>query len=343
MKTNSPRGWRIIASLLISIGILVGCGPLGGGQESKSLNETMAAIQATLTQQSNQFQTVQPEEKATQNVELTQLVEQATQSAAQATQAAEATGAAIASASSQTPQITTSPTSDLGLKIKAAKILLYENMSGQKIYGVYHPRYVQIALNMAGYAVTDVGSALGWFRDNLLTNDEWDLIIADSEATNKLSGEYFTYINDHLNRGSAVILEVWDLDEMAGGAIKPILDQCGVALYSDWTPTSTFTLWQLAPDHQLFHFPNSDISMTKTSPFWFGDHGDLLKLTGTGDAQLLLGTMQSNTQDHGTLASCMGGRLLIQTFRDHDFSALDVEALWQNYVYYVLENKFKGQ
>jgi hypothetical protein len=343
MKKRSKAIVLVSIILLIAIVSLVSCIPFNGNRQSQSLEQTKAAIGQMLTQQANEAQMTQPALEATQNAQMTQLVEQATQMVDQATQNAAMTSTATHLEQAITPQLSVAPTSDINLKIKAAKILLYENMSGQKIYGVYHPRYVQSALNLAGYAFTDVGSALGWFKDNLLTNNDWDLIIAASEATDKLSGEYFTYIFNHLNQGSAVILEVWNLDQMAGGTIRPILEQCGVALYSDWTPTSTFALWPLVPDHQIFNYPNGDISMRNTSPFWIGDHGDLLKVTGTGDAQLLLGTMESNKNDHGTLVSCFNGRLLIQTFRDHDFSRLDVEALWQNYVYYVLERKFKAE
>jgi hypothetical protein len=343
MKSFFKSFYPTLVYPIILVLTLTGCLSSSGNQEAQALEQTRVAIGQLLTQQANEAQLTQPAQEATQKAQLTNLAEQATLLANQATQETSLTETALALSKSQTPEVVGTPTADLSLKIKAAKILLYENMSGQKIYGVYHPRYVQSALNLAGYAFTDVGSALGWFKDNLLTTTDWDLIIASSEAHSKLSGEYFTYLLNHLDQGSAVILEVWDLDEMGGGTIRPILEKCGVALYSDWSPTSTFTLWPLVPDHPIFHYPNGGISMRNTSPFWIGDHGDLLKVTGSGDAQLLLGTMESNKTDHGTLVSCMNGRLLIQTFRDHDFGRLDIEALWQNYVYYVLKSKFASE
>jgi hypothetical protein len=333
--------------IAITLLVATGCNLAGSSRDSQLLEQTRVAIGQQLTQQAIEIQLTRPAQiQATQNAQSTILAQQATQYAQRVTLAAVAS-TATQNASQQkntaTPTVQTTPATNIDTQIKAAKILLYENMSGQKIYGVYWPRYVQAALDRAGYSYTNVGSALGWFKNSLLTSNDWDLIIASSEATNKLQGEYFTYILDHLNRGAAVILEVWDLDLIGTGTVAPILEKCGIGLYSDWLNASSLALWELVPDHPIFHYPNDGISMRNAAPFWWNDQGDLLKTTGKGDAQLLLGTIATQKSDHGTLVTCLNGRLLIQTFRSHSYGMVEMESLWENYVYFVLKSKFESQ
>lgn len=328
---------------LIILLATTGCNLAGSYNQSQQLEQTRVAIGEQLTKQAIEIQLTRPAQiQATQNAQATILAQQSTEYAQRATVAAASTATLNASQQENTPTPTakTTPAINIDTQIQAAKILLYENISGQKIYGVYWPRYVQAALDRAGYSYTNVGSALGWFKNSLLTTTDWVLIIASSEATNKLQGEYFTYILDQLNRGAAVILEVWDLDLIGSGTIAPILEKCGIALYSDWLNASNLALWELIPDYPIFHYPNDGISMRNAAPFWLNDQGDLLKLTGKGDAQLLLGTIATQKSDHGTLATCLDGRLLIQTFRSHNYGKVEMESLWENYVYFVLKSKF---
>jgi hypothetical protein len=42
----------------------------------------------------------------------------------------------------------------------------------------------------------------------------------------------------------------------------------------------------------------------------------------------------------GVLASCFQGRVLIQTFCNHDYHEGDIVPLWQNYIHYTLKNHF---
>ena len=62
--------------------------------------------------------------------------------------------------------------------LKSAKILLFEDMSASR-----QIRLVKEALDEAGYFYLDVGSAKGWFKSQLLSGVEWDLVIAAAEAT----------------------------------------------------------------------------------------------------------------------------------------------------------------
>lgn len=333
IPVNRSRFLRLCLCIALS-NALAGC--VTQTIPPEALNATLVALQSASTRQAQELQATRFAQETALAAQVTSLAERA------AARTPPASSAGLPAAPSAQAPTALPPTPGVESMIQTANILLFENMSGQRIYGVYHPQYVEEALNWAGYAFTDVGSAQGWFKDQLLSPTQWDLIIASSEANNALQGEYFDYLLTHLENGAAVIIEIWDLDQMAGGKITPLLEKCGVAFDKDWGRASEVAMWQLAPDHPIFNYPNSGISMQNTSPFWVDDHGDLMKLTSTGDAQLLLGTQPNNPGDHGTLVTCVQGRLLIQTFRSHDFARQSVVALWENTAHFTLKSKFES-
>lgn len=240
-----------------------------------------------------------------------------------------------------TPFIQPGQSMDLDALRKGAKILLFEDMSG-------HPskvaRYIKPALENAGYIFTDVGSAQGWLKDQLVQNKDWDLLIISAEASGRISGEYFDLIREFLDAGAGVIMEMWDIDSMSQGKIKPILDQCGVELEKDWGHPGRRDLWYLIPDHPILNEPN-EMGRLRPAPFWADDTGDLMKLKyysnkAVGDAALVIGIDEKYKDSRAVLTTCLGGRLVLQTFGTHDYHREDMEKLWQNYVYYALTNHF---
>ncbi|MEN6298564.1 MAG: hypothetical protein ABFD51_01430 [Anaerolineaceae bacterium] len=230
---------------------------------------------------------------------------------------------------------------ELEKKINAAKILLFEDMSGTGWY-----RYVQEGLDLHGWAYTDVGSAQGWFKDNLLSGTDWDLIIAASESRTKIQGEFFVYLNDYIKKGTAVVIEHWALDDLSQGKVAPIMAKCGIGLYRDWfVPFGTvpnLSVWFLKPDHPILHYPNEGISLRRYTNFWSNDtdRGDLLKITSGGDAVLVAGTIAERKSDHGTIASCMEGRLVFMTQSSHEYYREDITRLWENVAYQTLKAHF---
>ncbi|MBN1537891.1 MAG: hypothetical protein JW908_14225 [Anaerolineales bacterium] len=230
---------------------------------------------------------------------------------------------------------------ELDEKIKAAKILLFEDMSGTGWY-----RYVQEGVDLGEWSYTDVGSAQGWFKDNLLSTTKWDLIIAASESRTKIQGEFFVYLMDHLKRGTAVIIEHWALDNLSQGKVAPILAKCGIGIYRDWFvalgTVPNLSVWALKPDHPIFTYPNEGISLRRYTNFWVNDtdKGDLLKITSGGDAELVAGTIADRKSDHGTIASCMEGRLIIMTQSSHEYYREDITRLWENVTYQALKARF---
>jgi hypothetical protein len=240
---------------------------------------------------------------------------------------------------------------ELEEKIKAAKILLFEDTSGNQM-GLL--RYVKEAMDSGGYAYTDVGSAQGWLKDQLISMKEWDLIIIAAELSgmvpgyNKLSGEFFTYIKQYLDQGTAVIMELPTLDLIFQGNIRPILDECGVEYQDNWLSPSSSSVWFLVPEHPVFHQPNEIGPSLRDYQKMWPDSGDLLKIKyrsneQVGDALFLAGTRTDKKTSHGTLTTCMGGRLILQTFATHHYNQENIVHLWQNYAYYTLKNHFQYQ
>jgi hypothetical protein len=225
--------------------------------------------------------------------------------------------------------------------LKSAKILLFEDMSASR-----YIRLVQEALDEAGYFYLDVGSAQGWFKSQLLSGEHWDLVIAAAEAEREFGGEFFEYIDAHLESGGAAIIENWDLDNAPLGRARPLLDRCGVAVQNDWYEPDTRTFFWTDPSHPLLNDPNHLTSgLRNAAPLWRGDVGDLIKLqtsygASSGDALILAAPNPTWTRDHGLLVTCLTGRLVLQTFRSHEYHHDDMVALWQNYIYQTLINHF---
>jgi hypothetical protein len=207
-------------------------------------------------------------------------------------------------------------------------------------------RLVKEALDRADYFYLDVGSAKGWFKTQLLSGQSWDLVIASAEADRQFGGEFFQYLDDQLEKGAAVILENWDLDAAPQGQARRLLDRCGVQVWSDWYVPELRVFYWTDPSHPIFTRPNPLPAGLRNAPaLWSEDLGDLMALNvggglPAGDAQILASAGSVSQSDHGLLAVCVGGRMVLQTFRSHEYHHDDIVALWQNYIDYTLRNHF---
>jgi hypothetical protein len=249
----------------------------------------------------------------------------------------------VTAANPPTPVETDTPlpsaTMDASAKMKSAKILLYEDVSGE-----YLPRYVKQALDDLNLPYVDVTDHLGDFKEQLLSGTKWDLVISSAEARNVVRGEFFDYIQTELDNGSSAIIEIWTLNSIANGKIAPIMRKCGIKYQSDWfnPPDSERSIWWLAPDNPVLNQPNKGLSLVHPVIYWTGDIGDLIALSSGGDATILGGTVPSRKSDFGTLAVCMKGRLTVQTFSSHDYKESEMIPLWENYIYNALIARFEG-
>jgi len=239
-------------------------------------------------------------------------------------------------------------TQDFETWMKSANILLYEDM-------VARPnivRYFKKTLDMMGLNYKDDGSARGWLKSDLLSGGPngkgWDLIIMAIEDRMGISGEFFTYVNQAINQGTPVIMEIWYLDRISGGEVSMILSKCGVEarnyIGKNQDPVDLI-VWPLpgALDHPLLSVPNAGLTFTDVWEFWpYSDLGDLLSLTGRGDAQLLLGTIATERNNHGTLAVCLDDMLILQTFSSHSFTYDVMSLLIENYIYNALFTRYSN-
>lgn len=224
------------------------------------------------------------------------------------------------------------PTPDLEAKMREAKILLYEDM--------WQSRYVKQALDAMGLPYVDVVDRAGDFKAQLLSGTNWDLIITALEARSVVQGEFFVYLNENLNKGSSLILEIWNLDDIWAGQVSTLLTRCGVQFQADWWDPPQRSIWWLASEHPVLHEPNDGISLVHYQEFWPGDAGDLLRKAPGGDAVMLGGIYATEKTSYATLVTCMDGRMIIQTHSTHDFKPTDIIPLWQNYIYNTLRARF---
>jgi hypothetical protein len=231
-------------------------------------------------------------------------------------------------------------------QMKTATILLYEDIVNDPRY----TRYVKKTLDAMGLMYKDDGSAKGWLKTDLLgaapNGKPWDLVILAIETRGQVSGEYFEYLNNILNQGTSVILEAWHLDEISQGAVSPILSKCGVMVYPYFTrgDINDVVMWPLGVPSPILTDPNGGFGFTKVLDTWLWsfDLGSKMAMTGKGDAQLLIGTKPTEKFKDGTLAVCMGGQLILQTFSSHSFSYDTMYGLWENYIYNALKVRLLG-
>jgi hypothetical protein len=224
-------------------------------------------------------------------------------------------------------------TPDLETLMQNAKILVYENTDERNI-GLW----IKQALDNLGLRYTHTGSYSGHFMEFLNSGTIYDLVIVGAEDKDIISGEFWDVINTRLVRDkAALIVEIWYLDREANGPIRNIMSKCGIAYRKDYDLADSIYWWE--PTHPIFNDPNTVLPLLHYSRFWAGQTGDQIRLTGSGDATMLAG-LSAISGEGGVLAVCMDGRVIFQTFSDHDYHEEDVVPLWENYIYNTLKARF---
>jgi hypothetical protein len=238
----------------------------------------------------------------------------------------------------------------LAARMKTAKILLYEDMTTR----LDTIRYIKPVLDKMGLSYKDDGAAKGWLRDDIANGPgggkPWDLVIIAAEDKVGPAGEFFNYVLSSLDKGSSVIMETWFLDQSHGGLALGLMDRCGIAYDGNWVkiPPSRTVLFALDPSHPVLNEPNTNLSFSKSTAYWWDpngknsyDDGDLIKLLPGSSSKVLLGTIPESHDIHGTLTVCQDGQLILQTFSDHQFSIDSMSLLWENYIYNALRTRFE--
>jgi hypothetical protein len=322
----SPKSQRrnTTAFSLLAVGLMLACG-VASPEPPPGVDATKAALQLQSTAMS--LQLTQSALNSRPQVQPTNLPPPTpTENAPAPTETAPAPA-----------QVLPTPTADLEARIKSAKIVVYENTDEYNI-----GMWVQDALDGLGLSYTQTGSYSGRFMQNLNSGVKYDLIIVDAEGKDKISGEFWDAINTRLVRDkAALIVEVWYLHREANGPISKILSGCGIR-YRIAHPTAESIYWWV-PDHPVFNEPNTALPLLNYFQYWSiksGGDGDKLMLRAGGDATLLAGLSAKPSSGEGVVATCYQGRVIIQTFSDHDFRQGDIIPLWQNYIHYTLKNHF---
>jgi hypothetical protein len=320
MSTKSKRQ-RVVGFLLIAIVVILACGVATPPAAAPAYDPTKAALELQGTAMA---------------LQLTQSALNAQQPIAPAPAATQAEPIAPAPAATQAEpaQALPSPTEDLEARIKAAKILVYENTDERGI-----GMWIQDALDGMGLQYTQTGSYSGHFMEYLNSGVKYDLIIVGAEDKDKISGEFWDMINTRLTRDKvALIAEVWYLDRESSGPISKILGPCGVRFRKDWPLAESIYWW--VPDHPVFNEPNVVLPLIHYNRFWANQTGDKLMAGSGGDAVMLAGLSSRPSPGEIVLATCFEGRVIIQTFSDHDYRQSEIIPLWQNYIHYTLKNHF---
>ncbi len=248
-----------------------------------------------------------------------------------------------------TIQVAPQPTQDTGqaiqAKIKSANILVYEDVRG---YPALLPRVQQAisSMDFSGGQIVEVGDAVGDFMTQLNSPTKWDLIIVAAEVRSGVRGEFWDLILQQAKKNVGLAIEVWYVDKDYYDKLNFLLDECGVTLQKNWTrPASyqplNYSIYWLQQDNPLFSIYKTVPPLITPNIYWMDEAGDLMKISGTGDAILLAGTQPSEKSSYGVLTACMQGRMILQTFSTHDYQETKTVALWQNYIIYTLTNHFK--
>jgi hypothetical protein len=345
---KGTRSWHNQAALhilvLFILLTLASCSSILGEDESAQNTKTALGVQQTQLAEQIKTNTAAAEE-----------------SSSMATEIVQGTPASVEGSTvppvEQTP-VTPMPEAtepmDLVAQMASAKILLYENMSGYPDTN----RYVKDTLDSMGLTYVDTGSRKGDLKSQLTNGGPdgagWDLIIVASEARPTfaeepgISGEYFDLLNEALDQGSSVILEAWYLDKVAGGgSTSALLDRCGVEFEANWdnVDPENLVMFVYDPSHPILLEPNSDLTFTKVTSFWYDpftdDIGDWMRLSSASDAKLVVGRMTEDPTRRGTITVCIDGRMILQTFSSHTLTYNSMKPLWENYIYNALKTRFQ--
>jgi hypothetical protein len=235
---------------------------------------------------------------------------------------------------------------DLQARIDSANILIYEDITGDSTF----LPYVKEALRSVGGYHKYVADAMGTFMSEMNSGTRWDLIIVASELRTNISGDYWTVLKQKVDDGSALVAEIWYLDDINGGKIAPFLNECGLELQKDWQAKATYNplyygMYWVDETSPVFNTPNLvkafGASLSTEAAWEYGDLGDLLEVADSSKAHILASQKPGETSAYGLISECMNGQVLFQTFSSHNYLSNGMIALWENYINYTLTNHFR--
>jgi len=314
------RGRILIATLIL---LALACNMPGSGTPQAS---TPQATAFDPTKAALEFQATAMSQKLTEQAQATDVP--ATQAVSLPAQPTSAPPTETVAAT----EIVPTATQDFEERMKSAKILIYEDTP-------YIGLWIKDTLQGMGLKHTFVGDAMGDFMGNLNSGIQWDLIILGAESHDYVSGDFFDVITERVVQDkTALIVEMWYLDQISAGRIQPLTTKCGVKLQKSYDAASS--IYWLESSSPVFTEPNIAVPLIHYDIYWQWQAGDYLRLIPGSEATLLAGMYQNRDSDYGVIASCFEGRVILQTFCNHDYHEEDIQLLWENYVYNTLKSRF---
>jgi len=237
------------------------------------------------------------------------------------------------------PPTATATPQDVNSFLQTANVLIYEDVAGSSLLPLV--KNAADALGLKHY--THVGDDIGKFLQLAGGPTNYDLIIVAAELRTVFKGELFDAVINQVNRGASVIVEIWYLESIINGRVRPLMDQCGVDFMQNWIRNpgydkNDYVLYWIDPTSPIFNTPNTVQPLFRWRFIWSGDVGDLMELTPNSSAHQLAAPMSPYlTTDHGVLYSCIDGRMILQTFSTHDYAPDDMLHLWENYIINTLQ------
>jgi hypothetical protein len=234
---------------------------------------------------------------------------------------------------------------------QSVNILIYENVYGA-VDAFDRPLDMRVEasldiLDIPNANVVNVRENVTEFLIQLKSATAWDLVIVASESRAQiLGGDVWAAVADEVTEhDTALIVEVWYLDQISYGRVEPFMNECGLELQRSQernldSAIADYIIYAVEEDHPVFRNPQVLSGMiTPVGDFaWHGDIGDLMQLNGSGDARILASLQPEMDDSYGVIAECMNGQVIFQTLSTHDYSYTDSTALWQNYITYTLSN-----
>ncbi len=235
---------------------------------------------------------------------------------------------------------------DMENRIRNAKVLILEDIACDP---VLIPRIGTAVenLGMNQELVQNLNCGSGKFVEALNSGEEWDLIIVATEQRTEARLDIWEALYDYAMDGTAIIIEAWYLEEIQGGTIAPLLEECGVKVHADWhrkieDEAYTYVIYDVADNqHELFNRPEKVTLPMIPRFYWAEDVGDLIQILPDGHAAIIGGLHKSHSSYYGLVTECMEKRMVLQTFSTHNYKKYDTIYLWQNYIFNTLLAHFE--
>jgi hypothetical protein len=206
-------------------------------------------------------------------------------------------------------------------------ILLYEDTG-------YIGPWVKEVMDDMGLEYT-YAKGSGDLLEHLQSEIKWSLIVIAAEDKASIQGDIWELLNQKATyENTSLIVETWSIHLIAEGKVKPFLAACGITWQKNLA--KAVPVYILDPEHPIFNEPNTGIALEKPIPYWGSEAVDLMQLAPISYARILAGNDPKTATAGGMITTCFQDRVILQTFLNHDYPKENIQALWENYLTFML-------